>query len=101
MFLFSQAVDATLTYQPRDIFMAGVPGITPSGNTINAAVSLSFASNVDGSTKIVELVTGSTVVTGTEENPDWNVGLWGEVESKLEKASQEGASAEGPATLKE
>ena len=81
--------------------MAGVPGITPSGNTITAAVSLSFGSLIDGSRIIVDLGTGSTVVTGTEENPDWNVVLWGEVESKLEKTSQEGESAEGSHTLKE
>jgi hypothetical protein len=97
-----QGGDATFSYRARDVFMPGVPGITPSGNTIIAAVSLSFPSSIDGSQKVIELVTGSTVVTGTEENPEWNVVLWGEVESHVEKASEDiQQSSESSHTLKE
>ena len=82
--------------------MPGVPGITPSGNTIVAAVSLSFLSILDDSPKTVDLVTGSTVVTGTEENPVWNVVIWGEVVSNVEKVSQNGEdSNEDSRTLNE
>ena len=65
--------------------MAGVAGVTPSRNTIAASVCLEYTSCIDASLVKHELVTGSTVVSGSEEDPKWYVLLWGEIVRTLSK----------------
>ena len=96
-----------MKYENINVLMSGVAGVTPSGNTIVASVTLEYESSRDSSMVKHELVTGSTVVSGTEEDPQWYVVLWGEIVRTLSKKEREideaveGTSEDDSFTIKE
>ena len=102
-----QGNEAALKYENINVLMSGVAGVTPSGNTIVAYVTLEYESSRDSSMVKHELVTGSTVVSGTEEDPQWYVVLWGEIVRTLSKKEREideaveGTSEEDSFTINE